>query len=518
MSHSYEPAESGTHNVPASSRPPPKEYNTPNSYSNLDASLPPVQHLVGGNEKNARHGSPATTASQREHRRQSGAISESADYDAPDAYVNLDEAMDVSPVQNPDEAPFHRYESLEHVRTRQQERLRDEGLRMQESQASESRERPPDVAAEEEVKEDTAERKIRVSRLATQIYTISYLVLFSILGTLARLGLQAVTAYPGMPVIFPSLWPNFAGSLVMGFLAEDRMLFRHEWGTSPQSGGSENSGDSSADPSATKKAHAATKTIPLYIGLATGFCGSFTSFSSFIRDMFLALSNDLPSSSPPRNGGYSLAALLAVLLTTLSLSLAGLFLGAHLAIALRPLTPSLPFPLTRKILDRLAVLLGWGAWLTAILLSVLPPDRFSPGPEGWRGPATFALVFAPLGCLARFYISLRLNGRLAAFPLGTFAVNAAGTAILGMAWDLEHVPLGGVVGCQVLQGIQDGFCGCLTTVSTWVAELAALTRRNAYVYGGVSVLAGLGLLVAIMGGLRWSSEGGFTDVLCIHSL
>ncbi|KAK6851872.1 hypothetical protein PG995_011997 [Apiospora arundinis] len=74
-----------------------------------------------------------------------------------------------------------------------------------------------------------------------------------------------------------------------------------------------------------------------------------------------------------------------------------------------------------------------------------------------------------------------------------------GTAVLGMAWDLAHVPSGGVIGCQVLQGIEDGFCGCLTTVSTWVSELTGLRRRNAYIYGLASVVVGLALMVAIMG-------------------
>ncbi|RYO96500.1 hypothetical protein DL765_011589 [Monosporascus sp. GIB2] len=168
------------------------------------------------------------------------------------------------------------------------------------------------------------------SKLATEIYTVSYLILFAILGTLARLGLQAMTYYPGAPVIFSSVWSNFAGSLVLGFLSEDRKLFRHEWGVSTydhnisraKQNADEGNGESlSAQPArdlpAAKKAHISTKkTIPLYIGLATGFCGSFTSFSSFIRDIFLAMSNDLPSpdmsaSPTPRNGGYSFMALLA---------------------------------------------------------------------------------------------------------------------------------------------------------------------------------------------------------------
>jgi fluoride ion exporter CrcB/FEX len=70
-----------------------------------------------------------------------------------------------------------------------------------------------------------------------------------------------------------------------------------------------------------------------------------------------------------------------------------------------------------------------------------------------------------------------------------------GTTILGMCWDLQRAPLaaargtsigGGILGCQALQGIQDGFCGCLTTVSTWVLELMSLRRRHAYIYGGLS--------------------------------
>lgn len=450
-------------------------------------------------------------------------------YDVPDAYANLDEIMNVSPVQNPDEENIYRHKSLEQVRTREQDYMHEQRRRSSILREREEAPEIPELPQEEEKVE-----KFNVSRLATQVYTISYLIFFAILGTLARLGLQALTYYPGAPVIFSSIWPNFAGSLVFGFLAEDRMLFRYEWGgtptykTTPSRRASPNTGDEEGSsgsepltlsPEAAKKAHtAAKKTIPLYIGLATGFCGSFTSFSSFIRDAFLALSNDLTTPDvatvASRNGGYSFMALMAVILLTVALSLAGLFIGAHLAIALEPFTPTLPYPFTRKFLDRIVVVLGWGSWVGAVLLSALPPDRNGGGVETWRGRATFSIAFAPLGCLARFYASLYLNGRIASFPLGTFAVNVLGTAILAMSWDIAHVPLGGVLGCQILQGIEDGFCGCLTTVSTWVAELAALRRLHAYVYGTASVLVSLALAVAIMGGLLWSR--GFEPLLCVH--
>ena len=155
-------------------------------------------------------------------------------------------------------------------------------------------------------------------------------------------------------------------------------------------------------------------------------------------------------------------------------------------------------------------------------MSVWPPDR--PGgsigrtswdQETWRGNAVYALVFAPVGCVLRFYASFYLNGRFISFPIGTFAVNVAGTMLEGIFYDVQHVPLGGRVGCQVLQGLQDGLCGCLTTVSTWVAELKALKLRHAYVYGTISVAAGLGVMVIEMGSLQWTR--GYAAPRCMVS-
>jgi len=299
------------------------------------------------------------------------------------------------------------------------------------------------------------------------------------------------------------------------------MLFKEEWGTpayqqqiEKSKQDEENGSDPDIDLQAAKKAHAATKkTIPLYIGLATGFCGSFTSFSSFIRDAFLAMSNGLTTTGP-RNGGYSFMALLAVVISTVALCISGLFIGAHIAIASEPYTPSLPFKFGRKILDRVAVFLAWGCWIGAIFLAIFPPDRHNNSPELWRGRAVFALIFAPLGCLGRFYASLYLNGKIASFPLGTYVVNIFGTAILGMSYDLQRVPLGGIISCQVLQGVEDGFCGCLTTVSTWVVELTSLRRNHAYKYGAASVIVALCFLIVIVGSVQWTR--GFSELQCKH--
>jgi CrcB protein len=397
----------------------------------------------------------------------------------------------------------------------------------------------PAVAGRTEEEENQAEQYISSKRtpkaqqasvLATKLYTVSFLIFFAIWGTLARLGLQALTFYSGAPVVFSELWANVAGTFIMGFLAEDMQLFRDEWGARGGQSLPVEEGEPVNHPPEFKRSKAShgkiKKTIPLYVGLTTGFCGSFTSFSSFIRDVFLALSNDLrspidhpytgsppsPTTTVPRNAGYSVMAILAVILITLSLCYAALKVGAHLAAFLDSTMPSMPFYFTRKFIDPLFVLLGFGSWIGAVLLSIFPPHN------AWRGEALFACVFAPVGCLLRYYVSLAFNPSVPSFPMGTFAVNILGTAVLGMSYNLQRVRIGDVVGgslagCQVLQGIEDGFCGALTTVSTWILEIDTLKRSHSYVYGSVSVVAATSLLVVVMGSVRWSV--GWEAITCV---
>ncbi|KAL9004417.1 MAG: hypothetical protein Q9188_002775, partial [Gyalolechia gomerana] len=383
--------------------------------------------------------------------------SEADEYDPPYEYENLDELKAPSPVESERPQGYLEDSFARSDRVRGPEspgRSRRDGQLSPKNEASASsspsylrpgKKSPPSVRHEQG------------SRFATELYTVSHLILFSILGTLARLGLQALTFYPGAPVQTGVLWPNVAGSLIIGFLIEDRKLFNKDWAHLPTSSTPplpqtpHNDEEPPPPPSSAqlKQKYAyLKKTIPLYVGLSTGFCGSLTSFSSFIRDTFLALANALPTpishtsftpidpaSTVPRNGGYSFMALLAVIITTVALCLSALITGAHLAIAVQQYTPSIPYLFARKFVDRGIVFLAWGCWSGAIVMAIWPPDRPDGGPahhgdqEHWRGKAIFAIVFAPLGCLLRFYLSLHLNSRIASFPMGTFAVNILGTAL-----------------------------------------------------------------------------------------
>ena len=300
----------------------------------------------------------------------------------------------------------------------------------------------------------------------TKALVPSYLVLFSILGALARLGMQALTTYAGTPIAFPELWANVGGCLIMGYLSEDKMFFQKQWNTAVKSvrqnekdldsnrNGANN--ETGHQLQAVKKAHVAVKkSLPVYIGLTVGFCGSFTSFSSFIRDVFLALSNDLDTTESfdtrdptgytngSRTAGYSVMAVIAIIMIEVSLCFSALSFGAHLAILLEGV-PNLPSLHVRKLINPLISIIAWASWAVLIILRIWPPDPVSRPVGLWQAvweQIIFALVFAPLDCLARFYVSLRLNGLITRFPLGTFTVNILGVAVLGLCWDLQRAPL-----------------------------------------------------------------------------
>ena len=97
-----------------------------------------------------------------------------------------------------------------------------------------------------------------------------------------------------------------------------------------------------------------------------------------------------------------------------------------------------------------------------------------------------AAAGAPLRYLTDRYLQARYG---AAHPWGTLTVNVTGSLILGLVLGLPLSP-----GVVALLGT--GFCGALTTYSTFSWETLTLARRGeqaaAVAYVLVSVLAGLG--------------------------
>ena len=309
---------------------------------------------------------------------------------------------------------------------------------------------PENETLEARFDDEVRDRKYHVKDNLDLLFTMSFIIIFSFFGVLARLGLGALLTYEGQPVN-AVIWAQLIGCFVVGFLVEDDALFPKD-----------------------------NRFTSLYVGLVTGFCGSLTTFSTWMMTCFTAMANVDPSYN--RTVRDNVAALLAQVLLTLAISLFGLRTGAHVAVA-TSLIPGLPHITANLRLPwgYAGIVVAIGMWIGAVLATVFMPS--------YRGTVLLALVFGPPGSLLRFFLS-RMNPWVRHFPLGTFLANQLGTILLA-AFFLEQYKTQSVLACQILQGLEDGFCGCLTTVSTFIVELSTLSRARGWLYGIISVITGV---------------------------
>ncbi|WVR04760.1 hypothetical protein IAU60_001772 [Kwoniella sp. DSM 27419] len=354
----------------------------------------------------------------------------------------------------------------------------------------------------------TVPEKERLTPLrVTAHYAI--LVLASMLGCLARLGLDALATYDGH-IIFPLAWAQGVGCGVMGLALA-------------------------------RKTEITAIYPPLYTFLATGIAGSITTFSSWMLGGYLSFSN---FDGYDRKGLHDAVDGVAYSLSTLAIAISSLYLGEHVA----SLLPSLPRPRpanssgdstvpawsaeppsgidkpTRSapaspratsaalfrlsqtpLLDTLAITSAALSYLVILLLYFL-------GPAHWRHDVLFPLLLSPPGTFLRYWLSnlnttQRFGGR---FPIGTFLANMIASLLLSGVYFAQRLPQPGhtpysPTRCSALYAIQQGFCGCLSTVSTFVSEVRGIRYpRWKWFYLGTSVVLGHLLVMAVIGGSVWS--------------
>ena len=128
-------------------------------------------------------------------------------------------------------------------------------------------------------------------------------------------------------------------------------------------------------------------------------------------------------------------------------------------------------------------------------------------PASFRHQATAALLFSFPGVITRYLLSLALNQRFKSLPAGTLAANILGTALLAAFHSLQrksHSPSESA--CSLLQGLIDGYCGCLTTISTFAAEVRDLGGWKAFRYVVISWGLGQAMMVLIFGTSIWTGH------------
>mmetsp|Transcript_9313 Transcript_9313/g.11612 ORF Transcript_9313/g.11612 Transcript_9313/m.11612 type:complete len:391 (-) Transcript_9313:101-1273(-) len=314
----------------------------------------------------------------------------------------------------------------------------------------------------------------------------------SIWGVLGRKGLMALTTYNGS-FLSGVIWANFAACIVMGMAVDSANV----WKVLIDGGDYADKG-----------------IIGVYVGITTGFCGTLSSFSSVILEAFNKSADTLPSEyySYP-NSAYGIMEFLAVIIAHMCLSLTGFQIGKHFIDMIDPALPALSKKVYRT-LEKLWIVLGLVAF---IIIVVLIGVKYNGSWRSW----TFACFFAPFGALSRFFLSKYLNPKIKNFPLGTFTANLWGTLLLAIFTLLGRGKLPGnalsqivtnVLNCHVLSGLDDGFCGALTTVSTLVVELFGLRTLHSYRYGFYSIASSYIVTILVLGSYNWTV--GLTNPVC----
>ena len=112
-------------------------------------------------------------------------------------------------------------------------------------------------------------------------------------------------------------------------------------------------------------------------------------------------------------------------------------------------------------------------------------------------------VGAALGALLRWQIGLKLNEIFPTLPPGTLVANIIGGYIIGVA--MAFFSQSSDISPEWRLFIITGFCGGLTTFSTFSAEVVTLLQEGRFVWASASVAVHVGcsLIATIAGLMTW---------------
>lgn len=342
-----------------------------------------------------------------------------------------------------------------------------------------------------------------------------------ILGNYARGGISALSTYEPSYVSGGSvLWSNLSSCMFMGAL---QVLKQAKWFEDE-------------------------RIKSLFVVLTTGFCGAFSSYSSMMLEIFLhstslETSNIADGTKLP-NRAYGIMEFLSVLLTQLFVSMGAYLFGRSAASSI-----IVPFSSQVKSMQKgdevesiedeakeknedwelvpepwvikTLVLIHWTFSLLAIPLIALIIVLTCVYGNYSRGIWTLPQLFGIFGGYLRFELANWFNYQSNVFPFGTFFANELAVILIAVFQVVyrgrrgygESLPIAYTLNqCHITTALISGFCGSLSTISTFINEGYKLRFVDMLVYYGTSISLSYCFIVIILGSYAWTR--GLTEPLC----
>ncbi|XP_010930897.2 uncharacterized protein [Elaeis guineensis] len=335
------------------------------------------------------------------------------------------------------------------------------------------------------------DKQYRLPRRLDYVFYLIFLAVFGIFGEFTRYLLQKLfgpggpLAFTGDSALYLDLPSNVLGSFLMGwfgfvFKAQIRDVSEH-----------------------------------LIVGLTTGYLGSLTTFSGWNQKM-LELSSE----------GHWVEAVVGFIIG-MSMVGIGILVGVSSAEGIQgscsgwfdkksgragcSLKNLRVHSFSRHTMVMTVMLLLWGLlWALSWVLARTKLDSLTNSAVLWLG-----CLVGPPGVWLRWYLArfngqgLGRKGRLEWLPIGTLSANILAACIMAALATISKEV--NTKRCSIIvSGVQFGFLGCLSTVSTFTAEVFAMWesghRGRAYTYTAITILPSFALGTLIYSVPLWTKH------------
>lgn len=329
-------------------------------------------------------------------------------------------------------------------------------------------------------------------------YLVTLDVLFgAVLGNMARFGMTELTSYKNEYTHFypgTCLWSNFTACFVMAWCNHAAVF----WRTVLTGSGKTN-----------------MKQMALHSAVTAGFCGAYSTWSSFMVELIFKTIDYLNGGHKLPNHGYGVMEFFSVLFVQMGVSFLGYFLGRDFAylidLCFKEGSRSRIFNYrVCRILELLFAVLGIAAIIANIVLAcTLSID------SSWKTSYALAIVIGVVGSWVRFRLSA-YNGSfgISWFPSGTLMANVFACLLLPVLYILLYGYKDAATGTMIvtskvhrmaITAFSSGFCGSLSTMSSFVNELYNLEYPlQRYTYFGVTFLSCFIIMFVIICPYAWT--------------